>query len=333
MHPLVGMLLQRRAGPATTDWHALWDELRANNLDRDDALILLACLAGGLPGHETLRTMLDSFTQRRRTVPATWPGTVNIVGTGGGPSTFNISTAAAFTAAATGTHVVKSGSRAYTSKLGSVDLLERLGIRLTTSYDRTAEQLDRHGIAFTGGFVYPPELTSLARLVLPLGLKPFGRFLNTLGPLLAAMPVAAQLTGVSDPAVLPMLDRLTAADPARRIWLCVNDLGSDELVPFTANTIYANDRDEPILLAPRGSGSMADLRPGDDPVEYFLQVMAGHADPAALSAVALNAAALAMAAGDQFDWDTAVSAADAALRDGSALNLVHEMRQALTRHG
>ena len=62
-----------------------------------------------------------------------------------------------------GARVIKTGSRAYASRTGSVDLLDRLGIQLTRSYEQTEEMLETFGIACAGPFVYPKELRLLAR--------------------------------------------------------------------------------------------------------------------------------------------------------------------------
>ncbi|GAA1646826.1 hypothetical protein [Actinoplanes couchii] len=328
MHPTVELLLQRRAEVSRESWDALWDALRDRSLDRDDALALLGSLAGALPGPVSSAALLESFAGRRATGPERRPGTVNVVGTGGGPATFNISTAAAFTAAAIGVPVVKSGSRAYTGVLGSIDLLERLGIRPAGSYPQIEDSLDRFGLAFAGGFVYPAELTRLARLILPAGLRPFGRFLNTLGPFLAELPVTAQVTGVSDPAVLPLLRDLAATVPDRRIWLSTNDAGADELLPFAVNTVDTNSGTVPALPAPSG-GTLADLRPGTGPAgaaARFLEVVAGSAGDVATRTVAFNAAALALAGGHATAWEPAVAEAGKALREGAVLALVMRMR-------
>ena len=90
-----------------------------------------------------------------------------------------------------GARVIKTGSRAYASRTGSVDLLDRLGIRQTSSnYEQTEEMLDTFGMACAGPFVYPKELALLARQILPFDMKTVGRFFNLIGPFLAAVPVS-----------------------------------------------------------------------------------------------------------------------------------------------
>ncbi len=260
---------------------------------------------------------------------------MNIVGTGGGPATLNLSTAAAFVAAAAGTPVVKSGSRAYTSRLGSVDLLHRLGITPASSHEEAHETLERFGLAFTGTHVYPAEIALLARSVLPLDFRPLGRFVNTFGPFLADVPADAQLTGVSDARLLTGV-RQAAEHVSRRtgraVWLCTNDLGADELLGFTPNLVrtYEDGAEDDFVLAPAvfglRRGTLADLAPGTDPVAGFRALLAGDGHPAAEDTVCLNAAALAVAARVTGDWHEAVRAARTAIGDGSALALVDRLR-------
>ncbi|MFK4687355.1 anthranilate phosphoribosyltransferase [Streptomyces pristinaespiralis] len=334
MHPALTGLL---AGAPVTEretWRSLWDRLGDGTLEKEQAVALLASLTTSLPGHQTLDALLESLRERRTTPPpGPWPGTVNIVGTGGGPATFNISTAAAVTAAATGVRVVKTGSRAYTSSLGSVDLLERLGIRLTASYRQTEQMLEQHGIAFAGPFVYPAELTRLARTVAPLGMKPFGRFLNALGPFLADLPVTAQVTGVSAAMPLPVLRELARTFTGRRIWLTSNDQGADELLGFADNTVHLDDgsvrRLRPGELSGPG-GTFDALRPVPpaDAADHFLAVLAGTAHPAATDTVCLNAAALVLAAGPSGDWPSALAATREAVASGAARALADRLRTA-----
>ncbi|CRK62138.1 Anthranilate phosphoribosyltransferase [Alloactinosynnema sp. L-07] len=326
MHEVIAALVQGRGEIDEPAWRSLWDGIESSAVDRAEIAALLASLSTKLPDPESLRALVRSL----RVEAAPWPGTVNIVGTGGGPRTFNISTAAAFVAAAMGVPVVKSGSRAYTGSAGSIDLLERLGVGLTKSLDETASTLAKQGVAFTGPFVYPSVLTRMARTLVPLGMRRFGRFLNALGPFIATVPVAAQVTGVSAAVSLADLRELASAQD-RRIWLCANDFGADELLGFAHNVIHTNDGG-PIRLSPgvlaRGDGGLADLaeHPGSL-VDHFLDVLAGKAHRTALEAVALNAAALAVASGHTPAWPDAYEAAESALRDGAARSLVDRLRK------
>jgi anthranilate phosphoribosyltransferase len=328
---LLTALANRRHPVTRKNWHAFFNRLVSRRLRRGEAAAVLTSLSTAMPDEHTLGALLDCLDERRPAPEIRFTGAVNIVGTGGGPRTFNVSTAAAVVAAAMGARIVKTGSRRYTSRFGSLDLLDRLGVRLTASYQETAESLDRFGVAFAGHFVYPAEITLLAKEILPLDLRTVGRFVNSAGPFLAAMPVSAQLTGVSDPAVLPSLRFLAGRLPDRRVWLCHNDLGVDELVGFADNVIL---REEGELRLPAGShtpagGTLADLAVTDaDPVEQFIEVLTGRASATAVDAVRLNAAALTILSGLHSDWTAAVRAAGAVMRDGTAVDLVNRMRTA-----
>ncbi|TDC43476.1 hypothetical protein [Micromonospora sp. KC213] len=332
MHAAIAAL---RAGRPvdTATWSSFWDELSADTLGPGEPASLMAALSldGVVP--DTLANLARSLHARRTGPVRAFPGAVNVVGTGGGVSTFNVSTAAAFVATALGARVVKTGSRAYSSKFGSIDLLDRLGIPLTKSYDETAAWLDRHGIAFAGYFVYPVELTVLARRILPLPMKPYGRALNLLGPFLPALPGTRQLTGLPNPGLLPLARRLAAAVEDRDIWLVTNNVGADELISFADNAVLPGPDAPEILLSRRNlqlaDGSLPDLAAvadNDRLVEHFLDVVSGRAGEVATQTVALNAAALAIAAERETGWRNAMDSALAAMRDGAVRNLIEAVR-------
>ncbi|MFJ7274355.1 anthranilate phosphoribosyltransferase [Kitasatospora sp. NPDC098663] len=337
MHEVLRALIGRdRAVVDQEMWGSFWDQLRDGALRSGETVALLSSLSTRMPDRDTLVAMLRSLDERRPAVAARLDRTANIVGTGGGPATFNISTAAAFVAAALGVRVVKTGSRAYTSTCGSHDLLDRLGIRTTTSYEQTDDLLERFGIAFPGNFVYPREVALLARSIVPMDLRMIGGFINSVGPFLAAVPVSAQLVGVSDHSLLPVLGQVAATVADRRIWLCTNELGVDELVGSVDNVVLSNDGTDAIRLraeAPEapanGTDPITGLRPtgeGEDVVDHFLAVLSGDGTALATRTVRLNAAALAVASGLIDGWPEAIRAADDALRSGAARDLVDRLR-------
>lgn len=330
-HDLLDALVNRRRLVELPMCRSFWDRLHDRRVDRAEAAAVLAALSTTMPDPAAVTTVVQSLHERRPAHGHVFPAAVNIVGTGGGPRTANISTAAAFVAAAMGVRVVKTGSRASSGGVGSIDLLDRLGIGLTRSYEETGDLLDRFGIAFAGYFVYPTELTRLARTVLPLDLRTIGRWINTVGPFLADLPVSAQLTGVSDATHLPALRALVAAQPGKRIWLCANDLGADELVSFTANSVHgALD----LQVPPVGDGDLTQLAaPAEDDVAgHFLDLLTGRAPVAAVDTVCLNAAALAVAAGHVPDLPAGFETARAAVADGAPRALAERMRRVVA-HG
>ena len=313
MHEAVRSLLAG-APVSVGTWSSFWEFL-PDKASARDAVALLEALRDRPTDPRSVVALIESLDLRREH-PAP-QAAVNIVGSGGGPATFNLSTAAAILAAALGVRVVKSGSRGYTSRYGSVDLLKLLKIPLARSQEEVSEQLERRGIAFAGPFVYPAELGLLAKRVFPLDWRKLGTFVNRIGPFLAAVPANAQLTGVSDPALLALYQALPLR---RRLWLVSNDIGVDELVSFAANTVRGDGRGW--TLGPVGPGALEDLRGADDVVEHFLALLGGEGSPAALDSIACNAAAMAALGGVETDWREARRALEA----GAALAVLDELR-------
>lgn len=120
---------------------------------------------------------------------------VDTAGTGGGPSTFNVSTTAALVAAAAGCAVAKHGNRSYTSKCGAADLLEALGVNIELEPEQVGRCIDEVGF----GFMFAPRHHKAMAHVVPvrkqLGVR---TIFNFLGPLTNPAGAPRQLLGVSD---------------------------------------------------------------------------------------------------------------------------------------
>jgi len=121
---------------------------------------------------------------------------VDTCGTGGdGKNTFNISTAAAFTAAGAGVKIVKHGNRGATSKCGSADVLEALGVKIDISPERVSEIIDENGIGFMFAQNHHPAMKYVGRVRKEIGIR---SFFNLIGPLSNPAGADAQLLGVYD---------------------------------------------------------------------------------------------------------------------------------------
>jgi anthranilate phosphoribosyltransferase len=314
-------------------WADFWQRLAAKELHPGEAVAVLSSLTTQMPDGASVSALLSSLRAGNPQPAAPARPTVNIVGTGGGPSTFNLSTASAFVAAAMGTRLIKTGSRAYASRTGSVDLLDRLGIRMAGSYEELEELLDTFGIGCAGPFVYPRELRLLARQILPFDMKTVGRFFNLVGPFLAAVPVTTQITGVSDHSVLPVFRALAQEDPTRDYWLCWNDLGCDELLSITDGHVFDSAAGADRVIAPGELGltdrPFEDLLPVaelDDTVPHFLKLISGDGPPGAIESIRLNAAVLAINGGVREDWADALELAEETMTSGEPARLIERIR-------
>ena len=125
---------------------------------------------------------------------------IDTCGTGGdGASTFNISTAVAFVAAAAGVLVAKHGNRSASSRVGSADVLEALGVNLSAPSVKVTEALQEVGITFLFAPGWHPALKVVAPLRRTLKVR---TVFNLLGPLVNPMRPTGQIIGVFDPMVL-----------------------------------------------------------------------------------------------------------------------------------
>lgn len=337
MHKVINSLLARKPVKDVNDWSDLWQKLNRGKLEKAQATALLSSLSTQLPERESLLALVSSLRHEHRTGDGNpWPGTVNVVGSGGGPRTFNISTAASIIAASMGIPVIKSGSRSYTSSLGSFDLLDLLGIKRSSSLAEAESDLQKHSISFTDVFVYPREFSALTREIGYLEQRSYGRFFNTLGPFLAQLPVTGQLTGVSDAMFWDPMSDLASEAENRTIWLCRNELGVDELLGFTDNTVrefYPGQQSTNFTLhsgeITNGRGELSDLTPPQrkNQTSHFLSLMAGEGNPAALETALVNAAALAVLSGRYKEWPEAMESARGSVYGGQVSSLVARLSE------
>jgi anthranilate phosphoribosyltransferase len=250
---------------------------------------------------------------------------VDTCGTGGDASgTFNISTTAALVIAGAGVRVAKHGNRSVTSKCGSADLLEGLGVAIELPPSDVARCVDEVGI----GFMYAPAYHPGFRFVGParreIGIR---TIFNVLGPLTNPAGARHQLIGVGHPEIAGKLARALAQLGSARAVLVHAEEGLDELglsAPSHITDYDAGTGDvrtyrispEDVGLEPAPAGALAG---GDREtnVSITLQVLAGKHGPAR-DAVLLNAGAGLYAAGARDSIAEGVALAADAVDSGRA---------------
>ena len=151
---------------------------------------------------------------------------VDTAGTGGGPTTFNVSTTAALVAAAAGCAVAKHGNRSNTSRCGSADLLEELGVNIALGAEQVGRCIDEVGF----GFMFAPRHHAEMAHVIParkeLGVR---TIFNFLGPLTNPAGAQRQLLGVSDRHYQETIAAALVALGSARAMVVAAEDGIDEL--------------------------------------------------------------------------------------------------------
>jgi anthranilate phosphoribosyltransferase len=269
---------------------------------------------------------------RERVVRVEAPtGTIDTCGTGGDHSgTFNISTAAAFVVAAAGVPVAKHGNRAITSKSGSADVLEALGVRTDHDATSAATALRELGFAFLFAPGFHPAMRHAGPTRREIGVR---TAFNLLGPITNPAGARRQVVGVGDPAAAPRLAEVLRALGTERT-LVVHGAGVDELPLDGSGVIHdvspagvirseVNPAALGLVVAPLGAlagGTAAENA-------ALLEAILGGADRGPRrDVILLNAAAAFVAAGRAPDLSGGVALAATTIDAGSARALLARLR-------
>jgi anthranilate phosphoribosyltransferase len=306
--------------------------------------IEIAALLGALAARGETASEIAGFVDAMRTavtpIPLTDAERLNLVdtcGTGGDASgTFNISTAAALVAAATGANsgcnlmVAKHGNRAVTSQTGSADVLEALGVPVDLSPDEAATTLRSHRFAF----LHAPSLHPAMKAVMPvrraLGVR---TIFNILGPLTNPAGASAQVMGVYSPHLVPLVAEAMAL------------LGTRHAFVVHGNNSYEKGLDEISISGPSqlaevcsGKVTITTITPEDlglqrSPIEtlrggdaqtnstILTAIFSGERGPRR-DIVLLNAAAVLVAADLALDLPTGIALAAKTIDSGSVTKLI-----------
>jgi anthranilate phosphoribosyltransferase len=254
-------------------------------------------------------------------------------GTGGdGSGTINVSTAAAFVAAAAGLPVAKHGNRSVTSRCGSADVLEQLGVRLDVPAEFSRRALDETGICFLFAPLYHPGLRFAGPVRRALRVR---TIMNVLGPCVNPAEPPVQLLGVADSKLLEPV-ALTLAALGTREALVVHGSGLDEVAlhgPTQAVRLSGGEI-SPLTIEPEHAGlcraPVETLRGGgpEENAERLKALLLGYGTVSERQVVALNAGALLFTAGLGTDLREAVDRATAVLASGDAYKVLRKLAEA-----
>jgi anthranilate phosphoribosyltransferase len=294
------------------------------------AALLLALRMRG----ETVEELAGfAIAMRERALRVVAPeGAIDTCGTGGdGSNTFNISTAAALVVASAGVPVAKHGNRAITSKSGSADVLEALGIRTDLGPEEAAVALRTDGFAFLFAPGFHPAMKHAGPTRREIGVR---TAFNLIGPLTNPAGARRQVVGVGDPAAAPRIADVLHMLGSERA-LVVRGTGLDELPLDGSGVLYDVTPESVTIHGVVASELGLTAAPvsalaGGTPAENAatIESILGGARGPGRDVVLLNASAAFLAAGRAADLRDGIAMAAEAIDGGAAARLVVRLRAA-----
>ena len=330
----IGALAERRNLPASLAAQAFGQVMAGEATPVQTAALLMGLRVKGETAAELEGAALALRGEMVRVDAGAPERLVDTCGTGGGSiGTFNISTAAALVAAGAGARVVKHGNRSFTSRSGSADLLEALGVKIEIEPARAVAVLERCGMTFLFAPLFHPAMRHAGPVRRELGLS---TIMNLLGPLANPAGATRQVIGVADPARAALLADTLALLGAERALVVHAPAGLDEVAPPGVG-------DTDVYEVSRGTvkrwtlevgrfglpaGDAAELAGGspEDNARTVTAILSGGDRSVRRSAVVINAAAALIAAGVVERWETAVERAGESLDSGAAGAVLERLR-------
>jgi len=260
------------------------------------------------------------------------PETGNLLdtaGTGGdGSKTFNISTAAAFVAAGAGAVLAKHGNRAASSKSGSADVLEELGVDIDINEEIAKKQLEKMGITFLFAKSYHPAMRFVAPVRKELG---FRTIFNVLGPLTNPADAKRQVIGVYDKGIMKKMAEALAKLGTEKTVFLSSDIDEFSISTETSVIEVAGKEIKEYILAPEDfgieRGKIGELQVVDriESAGVIINVLEGKPG-AARDVVVLNAGAAIYACGLAGTIKEGTKLAEKSIDSGKALEKLDALR-------
>ena len=263
---------------------------------------------------------------------------VDTCGTGGGSvTTFNISTAAALLAAGAGVRVAKHGNRSFTSRSGSADVLEALGVAIDRPPEVMRRSLDETGLVFMFAPLMHPAMRHVGPVRRELAVP---TVMNIVGPLANPAQAGRQVVGVAEAHRVPLIAGALAALGSVHALVVHGAPGIDEVSPLGITQVIEIRRVDGVsavvgewTIDPSAHGfadvDASDLAGGSPEENAVLieSILGGAGPPGARAAVLLNAAAALYVAGAAPDYTSALQTARAALDAGAGARVLERLRR------
>ncbi len=294
---------------------------------------LLAALRATGESAEVVAGVVRALRTVMITVSAEDPdGLVDTCGTGGGTVlTFNISTAAAIVAAGSGVRIAKHGNRSFTTKCGSADVLEALGVAIEVPVATMEASLREAGIVFMFAPLMHPAMRHVGPIRRELGIP---TVMNIVGPLANPARAGRQVVGVADIERAPILAGALSALGTTHAMVVYGEPGLDEVSPLGPTHVVEvlNGSTSRWTIHPEEHGfkkvAHADLV-GSEPADnarVILAILDGKGTSGARAATILNAAAAIYVSGRVKTYADGVAAAKKSIDSGAAKAVLDRLR-------
>lgn len=258
---------------------------------------------------------------------------IDTAGTGGDDlTTFNISTATAFVLAASGIPVAKHGNRSASSKCGSADVLEELGVKIDMDSKKAKESLEKIGITFLFAPIYHPSFKNVVEARKEFGEK---TYFNFVGPVVNPANTKYQIIGVSDKTFIDLMGNSLIKSGSKKIWILHDPkFKMDEINPISKTEVYEFEAGKPVnkfIIDPAETGlqfgKIEDLKGGIPEVNSAIMrnVLRGKSNPTQKAAVILNTAAGLTVFGKVDNFNKGVEMAKEVIESGKAFEKLEEL--------
>ena len=262
---------------------------------------------------------------------------VDTCGTGGGAvSTFNISTAAAIVAAGAGVRIAKHGNRSFTSRCGSADVLEALGVPIEVPLAVMEASLRDAGIVFMFAPLMHPAMRHVGPVRRELAIP---TVMNVVGPLANPARAGRQVVGVSDRERAPVLAGALAALGTKHAMVVHGEPGLDEVSPLglthVIEVLDGSTRNWTIDPEQHGftrieSGDLVGSEPAEN-ARIIGAILDGRGPTGARAAIILNAAAAIYVSGRIKSYQEGVDAATKSIDSGEAKSVLERLKLAYAK--
>lgn len=212
------------------------DKIIAGDINETQAGALLTALRMKGESVDEIVGFVETMEKHMVKIDLEDTNAIDMCGTGGdGSQSFNVSTTAALVVAAGGVTVAKHGNRSISSKCGSADVIEKLGVKIDLSPAAVKQCIDKIGIGFLFAPLYHPAMKILAPVRKSLEIR---TVFNMLGPLLNPAQVRRQLIGTFNVEAAQKLAKVLLARGYKKACTVHSGDGFDEVSPFAENQIF-----------------------------------------------------------------------------------------------